>query len=105
VLNCPGCFAPLTQDCQRHETITNQYRAMFVMNCIVNSDEVIHAPLKQRKSKSKANRTQKTFSATPNEADVNDKFNTVKCKVCNTQLGFYDHDEVYHFIDVLASYS
>jgi len=41
VLNCPGCFAVLTYDCQRHEKYQNQYRAMFVLNCTVVADQLL----------------------------------------------------------------
>ena len=33
VLSCPGCLTTVCIDCQRHEFITTQYRAMFVTNC------------------------------------------------------------------------
>lgn len=33
ILSCPGCLTTVCVDCQRHEYITTQYRAMFVTNC------------------------------------------------------------------------
>lgn len=33
ILSCPGCLTTICVDCQRHEYITTQYRAMFVTNC------------------------------------------------------------------------
>ena len=33
ILSCPGCLTTVCLDCQRHEYITTQYRAMFVTNC------------------------------------------------------------------------
>ncbi len=33
ILSCPGCLTTVCIDCQRHEYITTQYRAMFVKNC------------------------------------------------------------------------
>lgn len=33
ILSCPGCLTTVCIDCQRHEYITTQYRAMFVTNC------------------------------------------------------------------------
>lgn len=35
LLSCPSCFTTLCIDCQQHERIPNQYRAMFVQNCKV----------------------------------------------------------------------
>jgi len=37
-LSCPCCFTLICTDCQKHETILNQYRAMFVQNCVVKKD-------------------------------------------------------------------
>ncbi|OWF56843.1 E2F-associated phosphoprotein-like [Mizuhopecten yessoensis] len=34
-----------------------------------------------------------------------DIFNPVRCTECNTVVGVYDQDEVYHFFNVLASYT
>lgn len=56
-LNCPCCFSLLCIDCQRHENILNQYRAVFVQNCITRKDrelkyrkepEVSHRQLKKQ---------------------------------------------------------
>jgi len=33
ILSCPGCLTTVCIDCQRHEYMTTQYRAMFVRNC------------------------------------------------------------------------
>ena len=33
ILSCPGCLTTVCIDCQRHDYITTQYRAMFVTNC------------------------------------------------------------------------
>ena len=33
ILSCPGCLTTVCVDCQRHEFVTTQYRAMFVTNC------------------------------------------------------------------------
>jgi hypothetical protein len=32
-------------------------------------------------------------------------FHPVRCSVCNTEVGVYDKDEVYHFFNVLSSYA
>ena len=33
ILSCPGCLTTVCIECQRHEFIPAQYRAMFVRNC------------------------------------------------------------------------
>eukprot|EP00831_Metopus_contortus_P027113 TRINITY_DN22899_c0_g1_i1.p1 TRINITY_DN22899_c0_g1~~TRINITY_DN22899_c0_g1_i1.p1 ORF type:complete len:233 (+),score=34.09 TRINITY_DN22899_c0_g1_i1:174-872(+) len=37
ILSCPMCFTTLCYDCQPHEEHENQYRAMFVESCKVQS--------------------------------------------------------------------
>jgi len=32
-------------------------------------------------------------------------YNPVKCCECNTEVGVYDKDELFHFFNVLASYT
>merc|ERR1712126_521804 len=54
VLNCPACFTVLCLDCQRHEIYRTQYRAMFVMNCSVNTSVKMKFPLKAKKSGKKS---------------------------------------------------
>ncbi|KAB7494118.1 E2F-associated phosphoprotein [Armadillidium nasatum] len=51
VLNCPACFSTLCHDCQRHEIYKNQYRAMFVFNCVVDKSERLHFAIKEDKKK------------------------------------------------------
>eukprot|EP01111_Echinosteliopsis_oligospora_P014105 TRINITY_DN5236_c0_g1_i3.p1 TRINITY_DN5236_c0_g1~~TRINITY_DN5236_c0_g1_i3.p1 ORF type:complete len:207 (-),score=74.35 TRINITY_DN5236_c0_g1_i3:104-724(-) len=45
VLHCPCCFTPLCYDCQRHFSYKNQFRAMFVINCEVQKDQVLRFPM------------------------------------------------------------
>lgn len=95
VLNCPACLSLLCLDCQRHDIYKNQYRAMFVSNCKVVSDEVLKYPHKKKRSKKHLE-----------EAVVSreDAYNPVRCSICNTEVAVYDKDELYHFFNVLASY-
>jgi hypothetical protein len=104
VLNCPGCFTTLCLDCQRHEFYTGQYRAMFVMNCLVNKEETLRVPVKQSKGRGKRQAPPQTPTF-QSDSDSRDIFNPVKCQVCDTQVAVYDTDEVYHFFNVLASHS
>lgn len=101
VLDCPACMTTLCLDCQRHDTYKSQYRAMFVMNCTVDFKELLKYPQvnnKRKRKKQKSSATQDTSSETE------DKFHPVKCNECNTVVGVYDTDEIYHFFNVLASY-
>ncbi|CAL4127082.1 unnamed protein product [Meganyctiphanes norvegica] len=49
VLNCPACLTTLTRDCQRHEIYHNQYRAMFVTNCVIDFTQKLSFPNKEDK--------------------------------------------------------
>lgn len=95
ILNCPACFVVVCLDCQRHEIYKTQYRAMFVMNCTVKTDEVMKVPLKMKKK----NKKSKVFT------NPGDEFHPVRCDECRTEIGMYDKDEIYHFFNVVASHT
>ncbi|RWS26777.1 E2F-associated phosphoprotein-like protein [Leptotrombidium deliense] len=94
VLNCPFCMSLLSLDCQRHEIYKTQYRAMFVFNCFVDFSQ------KMEFRGTKNRRKKHTVSSSPAET-----YHSVKCTVCGTQVAVYDKDDVYHFFNVLSSYS
>lgn len=97
VLNCPGCMTLLCLDCQRHEIYNTQYRAMFVKNCEVNRKETLRC-LPSRSSMRRRNLPEGV-------SDPRDIFNPVRCQVCRTEVAVYDSEEVYHFFNVIASFS
>jgi len=92
---------------------------MFVTNCAVRMDEVLRydktssAQQKKTKHKSKQRRgmaddsAQASTGADPAAATNTDGdvYHPVVCSVCNSEVGVYDKDEVYHFFNVLASYA
>ena len=95
ILSCPSCMVSLCIDCQQHESYKNQFRAMFVMNCRVETSET----LKYKKKKKKRDR-----KGVPDKTMVEyDVYNPVKCAGCDTEVGVYDSDEVFHFYNVLPS--
>ncbi|XP_066525626.1 E2F-associated phosphoprotein [Hoplias malabaricus] len=119
VLNCPACMTTLCLDCQRHEKYRTQYRAMFVMNCTVNKDEVLkYKSVKQKNQRRKKRRHGSMASSTENETktetglidsrlsgmDEEDIYHPVKCTECSTEVAVFDKDEVYHFFNILASH-
>uniref|UniRef100_A0A224YDI9 E2F associated phosphoprotein n=1 Tax=Rhipicephalus zambeziensis TaxID=60191 RepID=A0A224YDI9_9ACAR len=97
VLNCPGCMTLLCLDCQRHEIYNTQYRAMFVKNCVVDRKETLRC-LPSRSSARRRNLPEGVH-------DPRDLFNPVRCQVCRTEVAVYDSEEVYHFFNVIASFS
>ncbi|XP_007566329.1 E2F-associated phosphoprotein [Poecilia formosa] len=106
VLNCPACMTTLCLDCQRHEKYRTQYRAMFVMNCTVKTDEVLRYKMQQEKKPRKRRRGQTAEAASPRPAgmDSDEIYHPVKCSECSTEVAVFDKDEVYHFFNILASH-
>jgi E2F-associated phosphoprotein len=101
VLSCPCCFTIVTMDCQRHEKLLNQFRAMFVMNIEVNWCETwVHSEFQHG-----------LLVRRPLEEAVRDSggeagryYYAVNCSTCSTQVAVLDmSDEVYHFTGCLAS--
>ncbi|XP_021169003.1 E2F-associated phosphoprotein isoform X2 [Fundulus heteroclitus] len=111
VLNCPACMTTLCLDCQRHEKYRTQYRAMFVMNCTVETDEVLRYKTQQQKTPRKRRRGQNpegppngATSPMPAGMDSDEIYHPVKCSECSTEVAVFDKDEVYHFFNILASH-
>ncbi|KAG6546076.1 hypothetical protein Mapa_012482 [Marchantia paleacea] len=114
ILSCPACFTTLCIDCQRHEKYVHQYRAMFVQNCRIVENERLRLPAhraakKTRKSKKKSAANESTPLNVP-EVDMNaskedEVYKPVRCTVCDTEVALIDNDEVYHFHNVVPSYS
>lgn len=102
VLCCPACMTVLCRDCQQHETHKDQFRAMFVFNCLVCTDEVL-----TYKEKMSQRQRKKLKNLTPSDEkteDSEDKYHPVKCSVCQTKVAVYDSDEVYHFFNILTTH-
>ena len=114
VLNCPACFtgeirklfvsmikmtflSVLCLDCQRHEIYKTQYRAMFVINCTVDTTQKMSFPLKSKKG----GRAKKSAGV----GGVGDSYHPVSCDTCNTEVAMYDQEEIYHFFNVVSSHS
>ncbi|KAL7090702.1 hypothetical protein ACP275_12G057700 [Erythranthe tilingii] len=78
VLSCPACFTTLSFDCQRIK-------------------EEVATPGSKRK------RNKKGSSQSEEGAVATEKYKSVCCSVCSTDVGVIDEDEVYHFFNVLPS--
>ncbi|NXC37632.1 EAPP protein, partial [Penelope pileata] len=103
VLNCPACMTTLCLDCQRHETYKTQYRAMFVMNCFVNREEILKYRKKIKKRSKKMKHSKETTPVQSNEEEE-EVYHPVLCTECSTEVAVMDKDEVFHFFNVLASH-
>ena len=94
-LSCPSCLCTLTIDCQRHASEEQQWRAMFVTNCRVDTSQV--EPVKAL-TRGKRRRGRQTAHHDPSQV-----FHPVFCEVCGVKVGVHDSEQVYHFLHVLAS--
>ncbi|KAK1256509.1 hypothetical protein QJS04_geneDACA019201 [Acorus gramineus] len=99
VLSCPACFTTLCLDCQRHEKYLTQYRAMFVVNCRIKTDQA--AREQKQNSVRRTDNTHCNVTKTVGGRDAVPR--SVCCLVCSTEVGVFDEDEVYHFFNVLPS--
>lgn len=75
----------------RHEKYATQYRAIFVVNCKMKSEEVLQPENQKRKRGGRWRNTSE------------DTVKPVCCSVCSTEVGVMDEEEVYHFFNVLPS--
>jgi len=102
----------------------NQYRAMFVMNCMVDQTEKLHLARNERQTAGRRKRRRSAAddgcagdvgafrraiepvdSVAVKDSDATNVYNAVRCQRCNTQVGMYDSDEVYHFFNIIASHT
>lgn len=116
VLDCPSCMSTLCLDCQRHSSYKSQYRAMFVLNCNVKTDEILHYKHPKKKTFKRHKKTCNDTHDVPmssenfersesNQSSNETVYNPVMCSTCNTEVAVYDTDEIYHFFNVLASHA
>jgi hypothetical protein len=87
----------------RHEKYVNQYRAMFVRNCKIKTDQVLREGKSKRK-KRRGGRAGDPAAASEGESK-GQSYHPVCCEVCSTEVGVLDEDEVYHFFNVIPSNS
>ena len=89
-LDCPKCFARVCLCCQQHEMYWNQFRALFVVNCLVSKES------KWAYDESAENHLRK-WKDGDGEA-----LRLVRCRMCKEVLGVKDEDDVFHFFNVFA---
>ena len=76
---------------------------MFVFNCQINEQEELKYPKGEEESKRKFKKNKKPIA---NDSTIEyDVYKPVECINCNTGVGVYDSNEIYHFFNVLASHS
>ena len=85
---------------------------MFVMNCVVRTEQVLRFPIaaeplskKKAKQRQRQQHNAEEESQPTTTASAEELFNPVICSECKTEVGVYDENEIYHFFNVLASHS
>merc|ERR1712129_176686 len=93
ILSCPCCLTIVCMDCQRHEKFENQYRAMFVMNIVVDwSRTLVYNEVKQ------SLQPRSVILAVADEQNDREVYYDVQCGNCGTRVAALNmSDEVYHF--------
>ena len=76
---------------------------MFVFNCLVLTNETLSYKLKERKKRRKRKGEVGEAGEAGGEGGKEEMYNPVKCVVCQTKVGVFDKEEVYHFFNVLAT--
>ena len=85
-LQCPLCFTTICMDCQPHEKYQNQFRAMFVMNIVVDWNDTVN-------------------DLVEGVEGVVTKYYKTQCCSCGTVVAGLDYDEeIYYFFGILASH-
>ncbi|KAI3643147.1 hypothetical protein MP228_012702 [Amoeboaphelidium protococcarum] len=98
VLQCPNCLVILCIDYQRHVKYEGQYRAMFVNNCRVNSDQIaIFDQTGQIVSFQKEN----IVRSSQQRLEQQEAYHPVECAQCQCEVAFLDSDQVFHFCNVI----
>uniref|UniRef100_A0A8C6GRL4 E2F-associated phosphoprotein n=1 Tax=Mus spicilegus TaxID=10103 RepID=A0A8C6GRL4_MUSSI len=88
-----------------HESYKTQYRAMFVMNCSINREEVLRYKNPENRRKRRSAKKMRSNPEDPAEREAEEIYHPVMCTECSTEVAVYDKDEVFHFFNVLASHS
>ncbi|KAL2919528.1 hypothetical protein HK105_201175 [Polyrhizophydium stewartii] len=107
VLSCPLCFTPVCYDCQQHELYSTQFRAMFAENCHVVHNEILRYGVQPKKPQ-RGRSAGKAKSSIGDPADgatghrPQDVYHPVRCDTCDCEIAVFDHEEVYHFFNVIA---
>ncbi len=62
---------------------------------------------KQKKAEGNVTKAEEkpTTGTIPADCSSQDLFKAVVCSVCNSEVGVYDSEDIYHFFNVLSSYT
>ena len=73
---------------------------MFVLNCKIIKDEILHYKPKPQRGRKGKRRSQESNE---DKGETEEDYHPVRCNICNTEVGVYDKEEVFHFFNVLSS--
>lgn len=79
-----------------------------MMNCHVDFSEVLKQPPQKISNKKRHRGSQDGQSGSGQKQESSqeeeEKLHPVRCTECNTVVGVFDREEVFHFFNVLASH-
>ena len=79
------------------------FRAMFVVNCVVDFTQRLKFPLKSNKKGKRRKGKRGEAANVVMEDNQEENYHPVKCEQCSTEVAVFDKDEVYHFFNVIDS--
>ena len=59
---------------------------------------------KKERSRSRSKSLSRASDVDLSESEKEDLFHPVSCKICQTEVGVFDSDELFHFFNVIASH-
>jgi hypothetical protein len=97
-LTCPCCFTTLCHHSQQHEVYHNQYRAIYVVNCVLKTGETLSV-------QSPATGEGEGEEEEDSEAETGDEVLVpVHCATCGAGVGVHSPvDGVFEFFQVIPS--
>lgn len=102
-ISCPCCFSTVSLQAQPHVWFQGQFRALFVLNCVVlhTSRATIHYPMPMAPRNDNTNQDN-IIPHGPSKSKRDKEIVDVACSQCGTLVGVLDKDQVYHFCNVIC---
>mmetsp|Transcript_8371 Transcript_8371/g.25105 ORF Transcript_8371/g.25105 Transcript_8371/m.25105 type:complete len:228 (-) Transcript_8371:956-1639(-) len=106
LLSCPACLTTVCVDCQQHDQDESVFRAMFVLNCRVDTSKTMQARPQPHGKRRRSRCGDRDSQPAEHAAADGDVFHPVFCAVCSQDMGVWGAaDQVYQFWHVVPTHS